>query len=61
MNALAVEKDVDGITDLSMASVFMGRGAGAPAPPAPVCAFSWDYHAVLTNRGRRLQIKVSGA
>ena len=35
VNALAVEKDVDGITDLSMASVFMGRGAGyAPRTPS---------------------------
>ena len=35
VNALAVEKDVDGITDLSMASVFMGRGAGyAPCTPS---------------------------
>ncbi len=28
VNALAVEKDVDGITDLSMAGVFMGKRYG---------------------------------
>ena len=32
VNALAVEKDVDGITDLSMAGVFMGK--------------TWDTHHV---------------
>ena len=41
VNALAVEKDVDGITDLSMASVFMGRGAGyAPCTPSACMAHS---------------------
>ena len=31
VNALAVEKDVDGITDLSMAGVFMGKDMGMPS------------------------------
>ena len=35
VNALAVEKDVDGITDLSMAGVFMGKDMGyAPCTPS---------------------------
>lgn len=35
VNAVAVEKDVDGITDLSMAGVFMGKKTGfAPCTPS---------------------------
>lgn len=35
INAVAVEKDVDGITDLSMAGVFMGKKTGfAPCTPS---------------------------
>ena len=46
VNALAVEKDVDGITDLSMASVFMGRGAGyAPCTPS-ACMRILDHYGI---------------
>ena len=46
VNALAVEKDVDGITDLSMASVFMGRGAGyAPCTPSS-CMRILDHYGI---------------
>ena len=46
VNALAVEKDVDGITDLSMASVFMGRGAGyAPCTPR-ACMRILDHYGI---------------
>ena len=46
VNALAVEKDVDGITDLSMASVFMGRGAGyAPFTPS-ACMRILDHYGI---------------
>ena len=46
VNALAVEKDVDGITDLSMASVFMGRGAGY-APCTPIaCMRILDHYGI---------------
>ena len=43
VNALAVEKDVDGITDLSMAGVFMGKDMGyAPCTPS-ACMKVLDY------------------
>ena len=46
VNALAVEKDVDGITDLSMASVFMGRGAGyTPCTPS-ACMRILDHYGI---------------
>lgn len=46
VNALAVEKDVDGITDLSMASVFMGRCAGyAPCTPS-ACMRILDHYGI---------------
>ena len=46
VNALAVEKDVDGITDLSMASVFMSRGAGyAPCTPS-ACMRILDHYGI---------------
>ena len=53
VNALAVEKDVDGITDLSMASVFMGRGAGyAPCTPS-ACMRILDHYGIdCTEIGR---------
>ena len=43
VNALAVEKDVDGITDLSMAGVFMGKDMGY-APSA--CMKVLDHYGI---------------
>ena len=46
VNALAVEKDVDGITDLSMAGVFMGKDMGyAPCTPS-ACMKVLDYYGI---------------
>ena len=46
MNALAVEKDVDGITDLSMAGVFMGKDMGyAPCTPS-ACMKVLDHYGI---------------
>ena len=46
VNALAVEKDVDGITDLSMASVFMGRGAGYTTCTPSACMRILDHYGI---------------
>ena len=46
VNALAVEKDVDGITDLSMAGVFMGKDMGyAPCTPS-ACMKVLDHYGI---------------
>ena len=46
IDAIPPEKDVDGITDLSMASVFMGRGAGyAPCTPS-ACMRILDHYGI---------------
>lgn len=46
VNALSIEKDVDGITDLSMAGVFMGKNMGyAPCTPS-ACMKILDYYGI---------------
>lgn len=46
INTLAVEKDVDGITDLSMAGVFMGKEMGyAPCTPS-ACIEVLDHYGI---------------
>ena len=46
VNTLAVEKDVDGITDLSMAGVFMGKDMGyAPCTPS-ACMKVLDHYGI---------------
>lgn len=45
-NALAPEKDVDGITDGSMAGVFTGSGRGFCPCTAQACAEVLDYYGV---------------
>ena len=46
VNALAVEKDVDGITDLSIAGVFMGKDMGyAPCTPS-ACMKVLDHYGI---------------
>ena len=46
VNAVAVEKDVDGITDLSMAGVFMGKDMGyAPCTPS-ACMKVLDHYGI---------------
>ena len=44
VNALAVEKDVDGITDLSMAGVFMGKDMGYA--PCSACMKVLDHYGI---------------
>ena len=46
INALAVEKDIDGITDRSMASVFLGKQTGfAPCTPS-ACMKILDHYGI---------------
>ena len=46
INALAVEKDIDGITDRSMASVFLGKQGGfAPCTPS-ACMKILDHYGI---------------
>ena len=46
INALAVEKDIDGITDRSMASVFLGKQGGfAPCTPS-ACMKILDHYSI---------------
>lgn len=45
-NALAPEKDVDGITDISMAGVYAGSDAGFPPCTAEACIQMLDYYDV---------------
>ncbi|MDR1014391.1 MAG: bifunctional 5,10-methylenetetrahydrofolate dehydrogenase/5,10-methenyltetrahydrofolate cyclohydrolase [Coriobacteriales bacterium] len=51
-NALAPEKDVDGITDLSLASVFTGGTTGFPPCTAAACLEMLDHYRI-TCEGRR--------
>ena len=49
VNALAVEKDVDGITDLSMAGVFMGKDMGyAPCTPS-ACMKVLEHYGIVCH------------
>ncbi len=45
-NALAPEKDVDGITDMSMAGVYSGSDTGFPPCTAEACIQILDYYDV---------------
>ena len=45
-NALAPEKDVDGITDMSMAGVYSGSDTGFPPCTAEACIQILDYYHV---------------
>ena len=45
-NALAPEKDVDGITDISMAGVYSGSDTGFPPCTAEACIQILDYYDV---------------
>ena len=45
-NALAPEKDVDGITDMSMAGVYAGSDTGFPPCTAEACIQILDYYDV---------------
>lgn len=50
INALAVEKDIDGITDRSMASVFLGKQTGfAPCTPS-ACMKILDHYGIDCSR-----------
>lgn len=50
-NALAPEKDIDGITDASLASVFAGSGAGFPPCTPKACMEILDYYNIdLTGK-----------
>ena len=46
VNALAVEKDVDGITDLSMAGVFMGKDMGYEPCTPSACMKVLDHYGI---------------
>ena len=46
VNALAVEKDVDGITDPSMAGVFMGKDMGYPPCTPSACMKVLEHYGI---------------
>jgi methylenetetrahydrofolate dehydrogenase (NADP+)/methenyltetrahydrofolate cyclohydrolase len=54
-NALAPEKDVDGITDISLAGVFSGSGKGYPPCTAQACMELMDYYG-LDLHGKRVTV-----
>ncbi len=54
-NALAPEKDIDGITDISLAGVFTGSGAGFPPCTAQACIEILDYFNVELT-GKRVSV-----
>jgi len=51
-NVMAPEKDVDGITDRSLAGVFTGGGMGYPSCPAQACMEILKYYGI-DPRGKR--------
>jgi methylenetetrahydrofolate dehydrogenase (NADP+)/methenyltetrahydrofolate cyclohydrolase len=51
-NVLAPDKDVDGITDISLAGVFTGTGGGYPPCTAQACMELLDYYG-MDIEGRR--------
>ena len=53
--ALAPEKDVDGITDASLAGVFTGSGVGYPPCTAQACVEVLDYYGIPLE-GRRVTV-----
>ena len=56
INALAVEKDIDGITDRSMASVFLGKQTGfAPCTPS-ACMKILDHYGIDCSGKRAHQL-----
>ena len=54
-NTLAPEKDIDGITDASMAGVFTGNGAGFAPCTAQACMEIIDYYGISCE-GRRVAV-----
>ena len=54
-NTLSPEKDVDGITDASLAGVFTGNGTGYPPCTAQACMEILDYYGV-DPKGKRAVI-----
>ena len=53
--ALAPEKDIDGITDMSLAGVFTGSGTGYPPCTAQACMEILDYYGV-DCKGKRAAV-----
>ena len=53
--ALAPEKDVDGITDASLAGVFTGSGVGYPPCTAQACVEILDFYGIPLE-GRRVTV-----
>ncbi len=51
-NTLAPEKDIDGITDLSLAGVFTGKATGYPPCTAQACMEILDFYGV-DPKGKR--------
>ncbi|MDR1950257.1 MAG: bifunctional 5,10-methylene-tetrahydrofolate dehydrogenase/5,10-methylene-tetrahydrofolate cyclohydrolase [Spirochaetaceae bacterium] len=51
-NTIAPEKDVDGITDMSLAGVFTGNGTGFPPCTAQACIELLDHYGI-TLPGKR--------
>lgn len=56
LNALAPEKDVDGITDVSLAGVFTGTHTGFPPCTAQACMEILDYYHIDTAGKRAVVI-----
>lgn len=54
-NTLSPDKDVDGITDLSLAGVFTGTGRGFPPCTAQACIEILDYYGI-DPKGKRTVI-----
>lgn len=54
-NTLSPDKDVDGITDLSLAGVFTGSGRGFPPCTAQACIEILDYYGI-DPKGKRAVI-----
>lgn len=54
-NALAPEKDVDGITDAALAAVFVGQQQGFPPCTAAACLEMLDYYQVALS-GKRVVV-----
>ena len=57
LNTLAVEKDVDGITNLSMAGIFAGKEMGYAPCTASACIRSWTIME-LTVPGKKKKVIV---
>jgi methylenetetrahydrofolate dehydrogenase (NADP+)/methenyltetrahydrofolate cyclohydrolase len=55
-NTLAAEKDVDGITDASLAGVFAGTGRGCPPCTAQACMEILDFYGVELKGKRAVVI-----